>query len=141
MKRSCQLRFLCAGLILMAIGMAGLGYAAQRVIVATARKAEHEALLERASMARECLEEGMEEPGVGKAALGSQMRETAPQGKLSADTMDAQIAMVKAVEVGAPGLKMCLAVYQRGITPQGIAGHCLPALCVSGMAALAQGRL
>lgn len=39
----------CAGLILMAIGMAGLGYAAQRVIVATAAKKARDALLSKAS--------------------------------------------------------------------------------------------
>ena len=39
----------CAGLILMAIGMCGLGYAAQRVIVATAARKARDALLSKAS--------------------------------------------------------------------------------------------
>ena len=94
----------CSGLLLMAMGMAGLGYAAQRVIVATARKAAHEALLERTSTARESLVAAVEDPQVGKAALGLQSGDTSPRTP-SAETLGSQIAMVKAVEVGAPQLR------------------------------------
>jgi hypothetical protein len=97
----------------MAVGMAGLGYAAQRVIVATAAKAAHEVLLEKTSITRAALEEGEGlEECTPKDGPHKAKEDDTFQRNMSAETVDSQIAMVKEIEARA--LSCALNFFQKG---------------------------